>query len=451
MRLAGLRLQLTFTFALVSLLPVGSHGGAESGAPGAQANDVSTVNAAEKKSPLLEEAVTRFGIRDFDGALVACRKAVEQNPDLPPAEVFMADMFNAVDDPVSTRVWLERAAFQHQNDAKAFLVLGDMNLNERRVVEAHLLFSNGARLALAMKDEDPRKSALVSHARRGVAAVAELRGDWPTVQRHLDVLVKAAPKDAILVQGLGRALIFLGEPNEAFEHLKTAYDLDKKLLTPETLMGQLYEQMGNRANAARHMTSATAAHPNDLNTRLAVARWALDTGDLPLANEQAEAARAIDAESPAARLLSGTVALYTEDYPQAQKHYEAVVAKSPNHFAALNGLSLTLCEQDASEKKLRALEYAQANLRMLPRSTEAAATLGWVYYRLGRIKEADGMLSRLILASDLSPNAAYYIARTAVRQGRDEQAKQVLEAALKTKLHFAKRTDAEYLLEQLKK
>ena len=68
-----------------------------------------------------------------------------------------------------------------------------------------------------------------------------------------------------------------------------------------------------------------------------------------------------------------------------------------------------------------------------------------------RIKEADGVLSRLILASDLSPNAAYYIARVAVRQGRNEQAKQMLEGALKTKLYFAKRPDAEYLLEQLKK
>jgi hypothetical protein len=88
---------------------------------------------------------------------------------------------------------------------------------------------------------------------------------------------------------------------------------------------------------------------------------------------------------------------------------------------------------------------------MSPRSTEAAATLGWVYYRLGKIKEADGVLSRLILASDLRPNAAYYIARVAVRQGRNDQAKQMLEGALKTKLYFTKRPDAEYLLEQLTK
>jgi hypothetical protein len=51
----------------------------------------------------------------------------------------------------------------------------------------------------------------------------------------------------------------------------------------------------------------------------------------------------------------------------------------------------------------------------------------------------------------LRPNAAYYIARVAVRQGRNDQAKQMLEGALKTKLYFTKRPDAEYLLEQLTK
>jgi len=449
MRLAVRHRKLACLFALALLFPFRSHGGPQSDAPRAQTKDASVENAAAKKSPELEEAVARFRVRDFEGALAAVRMAVEQNAALPPAEVFMADMFNAANDPASARVWLERAVFQHPRDPKAYLVLGDMNLGERRVVESHLLFSNGARLALAMKDEDPRKKPLVAHARRGVAAVAELRGDWATVQRHLDILVKAAPKDALLIQSLGRALFFLGKPDEALARLRTAHALDNKQLTPEALMGQLYEQTGDRENAARYMTLATGAHPNDLNTRLAVARWALDTGDLPLANEQAEAARRIDAESLAGLLLSGTVALYTEDYAQARRHFEAVVAKSPNHFAAINGLALTLCEQEESEKKQRALECALGNLRMYPRSTEAAATLGWVYYRLGRIKEADGVLSRLILANDLSPNAAYYIARVAVRQGRDEQAEQVLESALKTRLHFAKRTDAEFLLERL--
>ena len=120
------------------------------------------------------------------------------------------------------------------------------------------------------------------------------------------------------------------------------------------------------------MRQALQANPNDLNTRLAVAHWALDAGDLPLANEQAQAARKLDAESLAALSASGNVALSMQDYEQAQRYFEAVVAKAPNDFAATNGLILALCEQDSPEMKNLALQYAQSNLRNHPRSTEAA-------------------------------------------------------------------------------
>jgi len=401
--------------------------------------------------PALEEAVARFRVRDFDGALAAFREAVKQNPDHPPAEVFMADMFTAANDPAAARGWLERAVFQHPNDPQAYLALADANLREGRVVEAYMLFNSGARRVEVMPAESARKKQLQEHAYRGLAAVAETRREWPTAQRFLEAVLRVAPKDALLTQRLGRAVFFQGKPGDAMKHFNAARALDAKLLSPEALMGQLYEQAGDRENAARYMTLATKAHPNDLNTCLAVAHWALGAGNLPLARQQADAARKLDAESLAALSASGSVALSMQDCEQAQRYYEAVVAKAPNDFTAANGLILALCEQDSPEKKNLALQYAQGNLRNHPRSTEAAATLGWVLYCLGRAKEANSVFGQVVLAGDLSPNATYYIARVAVQQGNNEQAKRLLEVALKEKTHFAKRTDAEALLAQLKK
>ncbi|MBC8876032.1 MAG: tetratricopeptide repeat protein [Planctomycetes bacterium] len=428
-------------FTYVSMLTVGLCATPDSHAqPPAQAS----------KTPALEEAVNRFRVRDFDGALAAFRQAVKEKPDNPPAEVFMADMFKTVNDSAAARGWLERAVFEHSNDPQAYLALGDVNLRERRLVEAFMLFSSGARRAEAMPTEDARKKRLQEQAYRGLAAVAEARSDWPTAQRYLDAILRAAPQDALLSQRLGRAVFFQGKPDDALTHFETAFALDKKLLTPEALMGQLYEQKGDRENAARYMALAVKANPNDVNTCLAVAHWALAAGNLSVAKQQVEVARKMDAESLAALSTSGTVALYMKDYAQAQRHYEAVLAKAPTDFAATNGLALALCEREEPENKNRALEYAQSTLRNYPRSTEAAATLGWVLYRLGRLEEADRVFGQVVLAGDLSSNAAYYIARAAVQQGRNEQAKRLLEVALEARAYFVKRPDAEALLKQLR-
>ncbi len=407
--------------------------------------------AAKDAEASVEKAVARFRVRDFDGALAVFREAVKQDPDEPPAEVLMAEMFNAANDSAAARVWLERAVFQHPNDPQAFLALGDANLRERRVVEAYMLFNSGARRVEAMPAESARKKQLQAHAYRGLAAVAETRGDWPTAQRFLEAVLRAAPKDALLTQRLGRTVFLQGKPDDALKHFKAALALDAKLLTPEALMGQLYEQIDDREDAARYMALATKANPNDLNTCLAVAHWAVGAGNLTLAKQQAEAARKLDVESLAALSASGNVALCMREYEQAQRHFEAVIAKVPNDFSATNGLTLALCEQDAPESKNLALQYAQSNLRNNPRSTEAAATLGRVLYRLGRSEDAERVFAQVALAGDLSPNAAYYIACVAAQQGQNEQAKRMLEIALEAKTYFAKRPDAEALSARLKK
>jgi len=433
---------LTLTVGLCAT--ANSHAAAPPDAPKTEAED-----AAANKTSALEGAIARFRVRDFDGALAAFQEAVKENPNHPPAEVFMADMFNSVNDPAAARGWLERAVFQHPKDPKAYLALGDVNLRESRVVEALMLFTTGERLARSLQAENPRKRRLQEHAFRGLAAVAETRGDWPSAQRYLDAIHRAVPNDALVAQRLGRTVFLQGKPEDALKQFEAAFALDKKLLTPEALMGQLYEQIGDRENAARYMALAAKANPDDLNTCLAVSHWALGAGRLTLAKQQTEAARKIDGDSLAALSASGNVALAMRDYEQAGRYYESVVAKVPNDIAAVSGLALALCEQDAPEKKNLALQYAQGNLRNHPRSTEAAATLGWVLFRLGRIKEAERVFGQLALVGDLSPNAAYYMACVAAQQGQNERAKRLLEVALESKTYFAKRPDAEALSAQL--
>jgi Tfp pilus assembly protein PilF len=90
-------------------------------------------------------------------------------------------------------------------------------------------------------------------------------------------------------------------------------------------------------------------------------------------------------------------------------------------------------------------------VRKFPRQPEALATLGWTLYKAGQVDQAEQVLGRVFATGNISAATAYYMARIAVQRGRTDQAKRLLQSALDTSGNFAKRDEAEALLEQLSK
>jgi Tfp pilus assembly protein PilF len=152
-----------------------------------------------------------------------------------------------------------------------------------------------------------------------------------------------------------------------------------------------------------------------------------------------------------AKILRGVVAIFQKDYTTAERYFELARLQSPRNFAAGNDLALALIEQDDKTKQLRALEYAESNVKLYQRNAEAASTYGWVLYRLGRFDEAEKWLQAAVSSGQVSPDTAYYYARLLKERGRDAPAKQWLEGALKSTAPFAMRQEATALLEKLKK
>ena len=92
---------------------------------------------------------------------------------------------------------------------------------------------------------------------------------------------------------------------------------------------------------------------------------------------------------------------------------------------------MALVEQNSEAKKRRALELAETNIQQFPKLAEAASTYGWVLYKLGRFDEAEKAFQAAVSGGQFSPDTAYYMARLSYDRGREAQAKQWLELALK--------------------
>ena len=114
-----------------------------------------------------------------------------------------------------------------------------------------------------------------------------------------------------------------------------------------------------------------------------------------------------------------------------------------------NQLALVLIESPQKQKKDRALQLAEMNFRQYQNNAEAASTLGWIYYNLDRDADAQRMMQAVVNSRQISPDAAYYVARMLKDQNKVNEAIQILQEALANPQPFANRTNAMNLQKEL--
>lgn len=415
----------------------------------ATAKTSTTPDKAPAKTSELTQAAERFEHFDFAEALNLLKTATQKDDNLSAPALILAGWFAQTSHPADARLWVERAVLDNPLDPEPFLVLAEGAVSEGRITEAELALDH-ANALLASYDKSPaRRTTFNKRVLAGLAAVNEAREQWPAAQRHLEAWLRLEPKNSGIHQRLARSLFQQKKATQALEVLRTAAVVDKDLLTPEAILARFSENSGDREAARHWMGLALLAAAKDFRTQLAAAQWAADAGEYQDAKKYITVALQLSPDSPDAHFVEGVIDLSLKDYTAAEQALRTVLERSPANFAASNNLALALCESDDSKRKQQALEYALVNVRQYPRQAETFSTLGWVYYKLGRLDEADQALSIAASAGVLGPETAYYLARVAVDRNRKADAKPLLEAALKAKRPFARRSDAVALLGQL--
>jgi Tfp pilus assembly protein PilF len=423
-------------------------------APAEQVSAGETPNIMPDNQPQMQEitdALSRFRDRDVEGALKYLEAAAKKNPDLPSPYVLLARFYQEFNVPQGVVSALETAVQKTPEDPDAYVILAQIALRDRRVTEADLLL-NKANSILAKFDKSPkRKESLMTSVAGGLAQVSQMREDWSTAQKYLEQWLKLDPKNATALQRLSYVLFQQKSAQAALEKLREAKAADSNVMTPEATLALFYHQFGDKENAKKWMAAALTQAPRDRDTQLIAAQMALENGQLEEAQSRAAAAMQIDPKWLEAKILRGRIALFQKDYKAAELYFEAAHLQSPGNFPASNFFALALIEQNDESKRRRALEFAENNVRQYPKSAEAAATLGWVLYKLGRLEDADRALQAALSSGNITPDTAYYAAVVAKERGRKEEAKRLLTAALKSTNPFTMKQDAAALLEQLNK
>jgi tetratricopeptide (TPR) repeat protein len=397
------------------------------------------------------DALAKFEDRDYDGSLKLWREAVKKNVDMPPAQVIMAELYFKAGMPKEAQNAVEQAIIDAPGDPEPCILMASIAMRNRNLVVAESLYEKAKGLLATFTQSEKRKKWMQPTVYSGLAAVAESRKDWAGAQKVFEALLKLEPKNTAAMLRVAFYLFQQKNVDGALEKLREAAKAAPAMATPEVLLAQFYEAAGDHKNAEKWMAAALTTGSKNLKTRLAVGQWALDANQLDEAQKHAIAATKIDPKSLDAKLFRGVTALYQKDYAAAESIFESAVKQAPQNVVATNNLALALIAQQDESKSKRALEYADANAKQMPKSPEVASTYGLVLYRLGRLDDAEKALriAAPLVSSDV--DTAYTVAIVLAARNRKAEARQVLETALKQNKPCMFRQEAEELLEELKK
>lgn len=403
----------------------------------------------------VKKANDQFNQKNFSGCLDILKELYGKNPEIAPPYIYFAQWL-AKDKNETDRFFnsLELAAYEYPNDPEAYILLGEISLQQKQYAAASLLLEKSTTLLEKYKDSY-RKSTLQNLLLRSRIRLAEFRRDFGKMTALLDDLIKLNPKDTAILRQKASILFHQNKESEAQKLFEKADEIEKeskeKGIPALAAMAQLYLVRGDLVKATELLDKAVIATPESKEVLALAVVHRIRENKIDEADKFAERLMKADPNSPEPKRLAARLALFAENYAKAEKLFQELVVISPTDETAINGLALALCEQKDKNKLKRALEYARDNVRRNDQNPEYLGTLAWVLFLAENYNEASEILAKAISGKNFNITNMYYLARIALHSDKKEDAIKILDTILKKGAPFPKRIEAERILGEIKK
>lgn len=352
---------------------------------------------------LLGLAMLRAGIKDAESATALARKAEKEGAKDPKTEALMGVGLLRVGQTEKAAKRIERALQRNPKDFSLLLSAAVCQARLKHWSQAEAYCRRAAAVVPESESVEPvganpYPGALAPHLLLGTLYLQQGKAaQAAAVGRSLLLQHPDDPKDprvAAAHQLVARALWAQGQPKQALAQLDKAQGLQPRWLDPYVDGGSICLQTKAYDEAIQRYRVALALSPRCLPAAMGGAEAYLAKGNLE----------------------SAIVA------------YERVLQIAPQHVAALNNLAY-LCAQTGIRLD-RAVKIADALAKSNPKSAAVQDTIGWIYYRAGRSKDALKHLEKAVGLDPKNGVACYHRGLALAALGRSDEARQDLHKAL---------------------
>ncbi len=216
----------------------------------------------------------------------------------------------------------------------------------------------------------------------------------------------------------------------------------------DIVVAELYEKAGRKDDAKTALERAAAGWPANPQTALALAAFYNRGGDVAKAQQVLKSRLKDTPDNATFRAALAALYLGGKNFAEAIAEYQQLEAQRPKDASFANNLAWAYQQQGDLAKAREAAERANT---LAPKVGAIEDTLGWIVLAQGDTAQALTHLKAANAAAPRDPSIQYHLAVALGRSGNSVDARDLLEKLLSSGAVFPDKTDAEKLLEQLKR
>ena len=364
--------------------------------------------------------------------LVVCRRlmkeAAAENPDMLHPDVIIAQWLMASGQPIKAQANLEEIAVEEPDRSDVRWLFAKFALRQGRLLDAWIHI-DAAEKAHTPEEWSDEFSDLFRRAIIRTKAVTAVRREKPDVAIELYQQLlreKEQPSDILRLASIE---LRQGNSSVAEKLVRRACDSPDVVYSPELMLAKIHEQLNDSDDCESWYRKSIVQNGADANrARLHFARWLVSK------NRAAEVKEVIDGIDATENVPSdpdfvvGLAERMLGNIETAGKLFVDLHERNPGNAAVNNQLALVLIETKSEDNHEVAKKLAKANAKFAPQSSEFAATLGWIYLRMGDLENANGLLTVATKQGKPSLDTLFYLSELRAKQGNDAQAEKLRNA-----------------------
>ncbi len=326
---------------------------------------------------------------NYDAALAICQDLLKQHPEFYPAWSLKARLLatqEKFDDALKT---INQALKRFKQDKSFTLLKARLLIKQKKVKEASKVFSQ-------LNEQYPDDA----HILLPLALTQLEMKDYLGAKLSLQKLLNLQQMQNEAHYYLGRIEQFNGDNNTALYHY-LAMQGGREFLAAQAAIVNIYLSQNQSDTALQHVRSQrNIDHENQQAYFLMEVDILNRTKQYDASLKVLNAALAAHQDSTDLRYSRAMVSEKLGNLSQLEQDLEHIISLDPNNATALNALGYTLA--DRTSRLDEALKLIKKALAIAPKDPAILDSLGWVYYRMGRLQDALKLLQQ---AFEVFPDA----------------------------------------------
>ena len=315
----------------------------------------------------------------------------------------------ARESPAAATAWLESYVGAHGDAKSATGALAQQYVEQGRLADARALMQR-------LWDREPASRDLEF----AVASIALQMKDYPEAERLLgDLKAAGYGEPGVIDLYLAQIAEDRQQYGKAIEHYRAVTEGDRAWLA-KLRIGALYGKQGDIAQARRWLTGLEpVTQEQKIQVRQAEAQVLRDAGDNDAAYRVLVQGLADHPDTPDLIYDLAMVAEKLDKIEEAESRLKRLVELKPDDAQALNALGYTLV--DRTTRTDEGLQFIERAHKLSPKDPFILDSLGWAFYRKGRLDDAERYLT-LALEGRRDAEIAAHLGEVLWRKGEHDKA-----------------------------